>query len=43
MHQVLNDRQQTVLDWVGQGCPDVVWPDSRHKADAQTLQSPRSY
>lgn len=39
MHGDLNKRQQTVLDWVGQGCPDGVWPDSTFKVSAQALQS----
>ncbi|MEU5231682.1 hypothetical protein AB0G82_20720 [Streptomyces anulatus] len=39
MHRGLNERQQAVLDWVGQGSPDGVWPDSTHKASAQALQS----
>ncbi|MGQ4487578.1 hypothetical protein LRE75_07275 [Streptomyces sp. 372A] len=39
MHQTLNERQQTVLDWVSQGCPDGVWPDSTFKVSAQALQS----
>ncbi len=39
MHQPLNERRQTVLDWVGQGCPDGVWPDSTFKVSAQALQS----
>lgn len=37
MHQTLNERQQTVLDWVGQGCPDGVWQDSTFKVSAQAL------
>ncbi|MFE3183069.1 hypothetical protein ACFXKR_19695 [Streptomyces violascens] len=32
-------RQQAVLDWVCQGCPDGVWPDSTYKVSAQALQS----
>ncbi|MEU9620750.1 hypothetical protein [Streptomyces sp. NPDC048155] len=39
MNQLLNARQQGVLDWVGQGCPDGVWPDSTYKVSAQALQS----
>ncbi|MFK4213355.1 hypothetical protein [Streptomyces sp. NPDC030920] len=39
MHGDLNERQQTVLNWVGQGCPDGVWPDSTFKVSAQALQS----
>ncbi|MFH9397465.1 hypothetical protein [Streptomyces sp. NPDC017556] len=39
MHGDLNERQQTVLDWVGQGCPDGVWQDSTYKVSAQALQS----
>ncbi|WP_371655205.1 MULTISPECIES: hypothetical protein [unclassified Streptomyces] len=39
MNQLLNDRQQAVLDWVSQGCPDGVWPDSTYKVSAQALQS----
>ncbi|MFE4646137.1 hypothetical protein [Streptomyces sp. NPDC056730] len=39
MHRDLNERQQAVLDWVGQGSPDGVWPDSTYKASAQALQS----
>jgi hypothetical protein len=39
MHRGLNERQQAVLDWVGQGSPDGVWPDSTYKVSAQALQS----
>jgi len=39
MHHALNERQQAVLDWVGQECPDGVWPDSMYKVRAQVLQS----
>ncbi|MFJ7905295.1 hypothetical protein ACIQ6V_33260 [Streptomyces sp. NPDC096198] len=39
MHQALNDRQQAVLDWIGQGCPDGAWADSTYKVSAQALQS----
>lgn len=39
MHQALNERQQAVLDWVGQGCPDGVWPDSTYKTSGQALQN----
>ncbi|MFD5699838.1 hypothetical protein [Streptomyces lasiicapitis] len=39
MHQDLNERQQAVLDWVGQGCPDGVWADSTYKVSAQALQN----
>ncbi|MGG2459221.1 hypothetical protein ACO0M4_05225 [Streptomyces sp. RGM 3693] len=39
MRQALNERQQTVLDWVGLGCPDGVWPDSTYKTSAQALQN----
>lgn len=39
MYRGLNERQQAVLDWVSQGSPDGVWPDSTHKASAQALQS----
>ncbi|MFD8691377.1 hypothetical protein [Streptomyces sp. NPDC059651] len=39
MHRDLNERQQTVLGWVGQGCPDGVWPDSTFKVSAQALQN----
>ncbi|MFH8559437.1 hypothetical protein [Streptomyces sp. NPDC017988] len=39
MQQALNERQQAVLDWVGQGCPDGVWPDSTYKVSAQALQN----
>ncbi|WP_176482066.1 hypothetical protein [Streptomyces albidoflavus] len=39
MHEGLNERQRDVLDWVGQGCPEGVWPDSTHKVSAQALQS----
>ncbi|MGA4839107.1 hypothetical protein [Streptomyces sp. G45] len=39
MQQTLNERQQAVLDWVGQGCPDGVWPDSTYKVSAQALQN----
>ncbi|MFG2674752.1 hypothetical protein [Streptomyces sp. NPDC048445] len=39
MHQTLNERQLAVLDWVGQGSPDGVWPDSTYKVSAQALQN----
>lgn len=39
VHRGLNERQQAVLDWVGQGSPDGVWPDSTYKVSAQALQS----
>ncbi|MFF9700728.1 hypothetical protein ACF1FE_05905 [Streptomyces griseofuscus] len=39
MEQALNKRQQAVLDWVGQGCPDGVWPDSTYKTSGQALQN----
>ncbi|MFE1311411.1 hypothetical protein [Streptomyces sp. NPDC058755] len=39
MHQVLDERQQAVLGWVNQGCPDGVWPDSTYKVSAQALQN----
>lgn len=39
MHQALNERQQAVLDWVGQGCPAGVWPDSTYKTSGQALQN----
>ncbi|MFL4947586.1 hypothetical protein ACJ6WE_09460 [Streptomyces sp. MMS24-I31] len=39
MQQDLNERQQAVLDWVSQGCPDGVWTDSVFKTGAQALQS----
>ncbi|MGW2817280.1 hypothetical protein [Streptomyces sp. NPDC001415] len=39
MHQALNERQQAVLGWVGQGCPDGVWPDSTYKTSGQALQN----
>ncbi|MFB9738658.1 hypothetical protein ACFQE4_20745 [Streptomyces thermocoprophilus] len=39
MDQALNERQQAVLDWVGQGCPDGVWPDSTYKTSGQALQN----
>ncbi|WP_225882190.1 hypothetical protein [Streptomyces aureocirculatus] len=39
MQQALNGRQQAVLDWVGQGCPDGVWPDSTYKVSVQALQN----
>ena len=39
MEQDLNKRQQAVLGWVGQGCPDGVWPDSTYKTSGQALQN----
>ncbi|WP_406839237.1 hypothetical protein ACICHK_29620 [Streptomyces sp. AHU1] len=33
MHRGPNERQQAVLDRVGQGSPDGVWPDSTYYAD----------
>lgn len=39
MEQALNKRQQAVLDWVGHGCPDGVWPDSTYKTSGQALQN----
>ncbi|MEU8974904.1 hypothetical protein AB0D11_37585 [Streptomyces monashensis] len=39
MQQDLNERQQAVLDWVSQGCPDGVWTDSVFKTSAQALHS----
>ncbi|MFD4634026.1 hypothetical protein ACFVYR_20015 [Streptomyces sp. NPDC058284] len=39
MQQALDERQQAVLDWVGQGCPDKVWPDSTYKVSVQALQN----
>ncbi|MYW55736.1 hypothetical protein GTY64_30605 [Streptomyces sp. SID8376] len=39
MNRDLNERQQAVFDWVGQGCPDGVWPDSTYKVSALTMQN----
>ncbi|MFE5603390.1 hypothetical protein ACFQ8O_29890 [Streptomyces coelicoflavus] len=39
MNRDLNERQQAVLDWVGQRCPDGVWPDSTYKVSALALQN----
>ncbi|GAA2465627.1 hypothetical protein ACFPFX_10365 [Streptomyces mauvecolor] len=39
MNRGLNERQQAVLDWVSQGCPDGIWPDSTYKVSARALQS----
>lgn len=35
----LNVRQQQVLLWVGQGCPDDVWEGTAHKLSCQALHS----
>ncbi len=39
MQQALNEWRQAVLNWVGQGCPDGVWPDSTYKVSTQALQN----
>ncbi|MGY4389028.1 hypothetical protein [Streptomyces sp. TE12347] len=39
MPRELNERQQQVLQWVGQGCPDGVWEGTAHKLSCQALHS----
>lgn len=39
MPRELNERQQQVLHWVGQGCPDGVWEGTAHKLSCQALHS----
>ena len=35
----LNERQVTVLKWIGEGCPAQDWPDESHKNTARALAS----
>ncbi|MER7723884.1 hypothetical protein [Streptomyces sp. NPDC096323] len=39
MQQDLNERQQAVLDWISNGCPDGTWNDTTYKVSAQALQN----
>jgi hypothetical protein len=33
----VNDRQQLVLKWIADGCPERNWPDETHKHSARAL------
>ncbi|WP_214975147.1 hypothetical protein [Streptomyces sp. ISL-100] len=39
MQRDLNERQQAVLDWISNGCPDGIWNDTTYKVSAQALQN----
>ncbi|MGW6945980.1 hypothetical protein [Streptomyces xanthophaeus] len=39
MKQQLNERQLSILQWVGQGCPDGVWEGSSYKISCQALHN----
>ncbi|MET7618354.1 hypothetical protein [Streptomyces sp. NPDC005408] len=39
MQRDLNERQQAVLDWISNGCPDGTWNDTTYKVSAQALQN----
>lgn len=39
--RTVNDRQQQVLSWIGDGCPDGVMPDDTYKATAVALRNRR--
>lgn len=39
MQRDLNERQQAVLDWITNGCPDGTWSDTTYKVSAQALQN----
>lgn len=37
--RALNARQEEILAWIGDGCPERDWPDYTHRATARSLQS----
>ncbi|MFG2500339.1 hypothetical protein ACGFSB_19260 [Streptomyces sp. NPDC048441] len=39
MQRDLNERQQAVLNWISNGCPDGIWNDTTYKVGAQALQN----